>query len=390
MSELESVEMKLENNVSIKSRETSTGKPFFIGVPDDDNVKESVSMEGILNGRKMSEVYSDDNNELNKEGITWDEAIKTLNYLAAACRYHSEKLDQINDKLIALIFGKSGFSTNKFLTSMHEYFYKKYESSIPIPGFKNLKTHSTGAKVIFDNPVKDMAEVGEITDPVDIVAKYSREERIAAKDSLGKPFTFTINYQTLYQAFAHHMLEKGNQYALTGAQLAELTKIFDKNDFDKKCKDWVLETAKNEGFNKKVVIGHIEKIQFDDISNSEYLFEASSMKLKMKIVHKGNRILLDFGCDKSGNYNGFRIFYHYDNRSLSLECYNKGGSWNLIKSEGSDSKRSILSEESDLNELREIGAKIVANAENRSDNILDDNTASQMYKFFDNLDFSKL
>ncbi len=224
---------------NITSYETSYGKPRFVGIPNDDQLMEKSSIEGILKGRTISEVYAQDTAELNQHGVTWDQAVEILKNLALAVAYQNEhsgipsalNRDQLRRRPVRLPgFGKD------------------------INAFRLL----AGFKFQMHNPIKSEIKPGEET-ARDIIANTAPEVQV----QIGK-ISAVINPQTLLQAEAYHLLEKGNAYQMTGNDIDSLIKSFNKKEFDRIVEPWVQEKMINLIKHIKTLPHHEEKIKYID------------------------------------------------------------------------------------------------------------------------------
>lgn len=244
---------------------TTFGRPRFIGIPRDDQLEEDSSMEGILHGRAISEVYTQDTKELEGAGVDWDRGVYVLQCLAIACAYHDIVISQTYEELQARIYqGKYFYEVDQASRDLYEREAKavvnRHSRLVDFGG--RISAFATGARVQVDNPIKNSEPQGDGT-PFDLIANESPERKIVF-DGDDIQFTTTVNAQTLLQAEAYHLLEKGNRYALTGAQLARLVSSFNEEVFLQQIKPWFDSEQGRIMAGLKVIMGHGEKIRFND------------------------------------------------------------------------------------------------------------------------------
>jgi hypothetical protein len=208
--------------ISVLSRFDSFAQPRFLGVPTQEQIDEAGSQEGMLGGLPVEDVVAKDTSELEQAGITWDEAVTTLKNMAVTVHFLRE---------------------NKLWGEM--------------PGFPGLTAERTGAHFQFSDLVNTDQEHGD-GDIFDYIAHESGEAKITYNAGGSDSFSFTINPQTLHLAEAHHILEKGNQYQLTGAQLATIVKLF-RSDYFEEIRKWTV-AQETPG----AALSHTEKISYSD------------------------------------------------------------------------------------------------------------------------------
>lgn len=264
-----SISRELPTNVAEYS--TTFGKPRFVGVPQDNQLIENSSLEGILHGRKISEVYKQDTQELQAADIEWDRAVFTLKCLSVACAHHEDVVNRAYKELKEdVLKGKNSWeatehekkSYNRKIKSTQQQFSKLVDFG------GKISAYDTGARFQFDDPIKDSGPRGDGT-PFDLIADKAREREIIF-DNGDTTFTTTVNPQTLYQAEAYHLLEKGNRYEMTGENLALIVNSFNEKIFYRQLKPWLKEKEKEMTASLKILTGHREKIKFSDGKEVEH------------------------------------------------------------------------------------------------------------------------
>ncbi|MCB9813130.1 MAG: hypothetical protein H6772_01855 [Pseudomonadales bacterium] len=244
---------------------TSSDLPRFVGVPNDDDLLEDSSLEGIFGGRKISEVYASDTKMLLEAGVDWERASHVLNCLAVSASFHADLQKKIIDETMQSVFRGAEY------WEVDEKTRKKYESEVQsalenmpdLPGFPGVSSHGTGARFQFLNPIKAAKIQGESRNDFELIADETPERAIKFLID-GKKVETTINYHTYYLATAHHLLEKGNRYELTGKQLAFLVKIFNQEQFDQKLNFWVKRKANELRKGLAIRLKHHEEVQFKE------------------------------------------------------------------------------------------------------------------------------
>lgn len=322
----------------IRSRESSFTKSRFIGVPNDDQLVEKASFEGVLGGRTIAEVHAEDTAALESAGYSWDQAVKVLHSLAVAAEY-------------------------------------KYGEE-PV-GFQNIQVRSTGSISEFSNIIKDEGIQGDPTTLLEARSRFTHEYEVTIDNGT----TFVINPQTLFLAEAFHILEKGNRYALTGSQLAELIKRFDRQAFenDEQFQEWMGQEHEGTYSGYKAVVGHKEKVTFEDDIEVEldvskrgsFSLYTSSEKLPrvgFSMEHKKGemkRIAIDT--------ERFTIFLQREPEGWKLSYYDRAvrDSWDISYQQ--------LPENSPLWEFVKLGQRVVERAKNQTDGLLNDEDAKKVH-----------
>src|SRR3989338_3996655 len=137
---------KVEQPFNVSYYHTTYGRPRFLGIPRDDQLNEQSSMEGILHGRKISEVYEQDTLELEKAGISWDRAVHVLKCLSVASAYQDEQLEAAHSSIRAQILqGKKLYSVDEHVKQSFEAAIKDARDKLSgLAGFGSIKSYRTG------------------------------------------------------------------------------------------------------------------------------------------------------------------------------------------------------------------------------------------------------
>ncbi len=230
--------------------ESTYGLPRFLGVPKDNQLRERSSLEGILNGQKISEVVASDTEALDRAGITWDRAVHVLKCLAISSLCQAETISP--------------------------------EGLFQIIGFNSVYSQRTHLRYqYFDDPIVDTVNPGDQS-PFDSVATSAPEFEIRYSGERTHGFINVINEQTLLTAEYYHLLEKGNRYAMTGDQLATLVRAFKEDEFNSKFERWLPKIMKREMYGLAAPRGHVEMITF-----------GSNPPIKFEIMRQGS-VTIDF------------------------------------------------------------------------------------------------
>lgn len=233
--------------------DTTFGQPRFVGVPNESQFSEDASMEGILGGRSVAEVYEQDTSELAEAGFNWEQAISVLRCLATACVYQEQQLSATYEELRQKMSEDSNFDAAR-----EQYAY--------LIGFgKNVwaKADEYYPRVQVLDPVSDAKPQG---DPSleELLANKVPERTLVFQDENGETVKVVINRMTLMLAETYHMLEKGNQYAMTGKQLAQLIRYFNREEYNASLAEWIQEESSKLQTGLAVVSGHCENLVFSD------------------------------------------------------------------------------------------------------------------------------
>ncbi|MBP7875870.1 hypothetical protein KA012_02645 [Candidatus Woesebacteria bacterium] len=189
---------------------------------------------------------------------------------------------------------------------------------------------------------------GEPATELELIADNTPELKISFQSD-GNAVDAFINYHTYYLATAHHLLEKGNRYELTGKQLSHLVKIFDFDDFQRIPAAWIATKAKEVRGVLPVMPNHQEIVSFRDgmtirLASGHYAALTTNRRLK----------LLDFKIS-SDRLSSLRVISDQSNISL----VNLDGEWMIVYLDESYKKISIpISEHSDLQRLVSIAERI--------------------------------
>ncbi len=332
---------------TIINRESSYTRPRFLGVPRDDQLREDSSIEGILGGRTISDVYREDSAALSSAGYNWDDAVRALQCLAATASYSRGK---------------------------------------ELVGFNGLRAVPLGAFFQPSLPIKDAGIQGEPRDAVEEKASDINNGEFEVTGDNG--LKTVINPDTLYLAEAHHLLEKGNRYALTGEQLAHIIRNFDQEAFegDRHLQDWIRQENEKNAGPFKARPEHKEKITYAD-----------SSEVGLEIGHLGGVDLL------TNNYNLAQIQYGIDEEAkilkratlysnkFQINCTRTEDGWEmsytLDESTGNavhERVRKQIPLDSPLIRVIDIGQNIVNNANMRPDRLLTDSDANFIHECITN------
>jgi hypothetical protein len=330
--------------------ESTYSHPRFVGVPDDNQLKENSSMVGILNGRLISEVFASDTSELTEAGVSWDQAIHVLKCLAISASYQDEQNSQAFERARIQIFhGKESYEATLTQQKQYDLVVKQIlQDHCVLIGFGgHVLAQSTGARVQFDDPINNALPQG---DPslFDLVALRGPEKQIAFT-SADTNFKSTINYPTLVQAEKYHLLEKGNQYAMTGAQLALLVHAFGETEFNTKIGQWLRQKMDDEYIGLSVIKQHNEVIVFEggiQIELTIHNFGGLDLIVFSKPFTRCT-IEQDNGVIKEIHLSG--VDYHYAKQIIAIKGKyfrrELGDRWGdsdkMIPVEGSDAESSV-------------------------------------------------
>lgn len=325
--------------ILVNRSESTYGLPRFLGVPKDNQLLESSSLEGILNGRRISEVVTSDTKELEKAGIGWERAVHVLKCLAISSSCQTEN------------FSPEGIQ--------------------PIIGFNSVYSERTRARFQFDDPISGTRSSGDQT-PFDSVATIAPECQIRYSGDRTDSFITVINQQTLLMAEYYHLLEKGNQYAMTGDQLGKLVNSFNEKEFNERLGPWLTDKMRKEMYGLAVPRGHIEAITF-----------GREDPIRLKIGYFGSITITFF--DKSPIYLGIN---HNSGRLKGFELQGKLSYAEMKRKNskfiltfrsahgtpGFSEDEEIIDSGSSIHSICEAGATLLKAARNQPDKILSDNS----------------
>jgi len=217
---MNNIPKEVRRDIQVMTIKDTSKNPRFLGVPSQEQVNESASLEGLFGGRPIERVVEEDTNQLRERGTNWEEGISVLKRLAISLRYiedHGE-LDQL-------------------------------------PGFPDLEFKFTGAPFQFSELIDIGIEQGDGTYK-DLIAGDASEARISWLKN-GEVKSTVVNPQTLFLAEAYHVLEKGNRYELSGDDLADIIAKFDEESFSI-TRGWMDDQKEVKG----AIVGHKEKILY--------------------------------------------------------------------------------------------------------------------------------
>jgi hypothetical protein len=259
-------ELVTEHMQDILSYESTFGKPRFLGVPEDDRLIEESSLEGILHGRKISDVYAQDTLELTRAGMSWDDAVAILKKLAIACLHQEVRHGQIASEIERSVFGDFGYwdAPKPYRDRYGQEVERAFIDNAGLAGFDPaVKAYATGAKVQFDNPIREDRHIGDGS-RFDLVAESApeREIRFTGDDR----FTSVVNFPTLRVAEMYHLLEKGNRYRMTGADITRFKDTFNESEFDRQLGTFMAEHMIQASSGLAAVPGHREELLYTDRS----------------------------------------------------------------------------------------------------------------------------
>jgi hypothetical protein len=249
------------------------------------------------------------------------------------------------------------------------------------PHFNNTRAGNRHSFFQFDNPIRGAGARGDPTTPLEIVADAISEFDIQLSQE-GGDFTTSINRLTLYLATAHHLLEKGNRYAMTGEQLAILVAQFDKESFnaDEGLHAWMAEKTKESGGPYKAITGHEEKVKF--IDGVEFDLKVRIYGALSISANSPELRLLQLHVDKDLVLNSLKVI---SNR-FNIDVGRKGDRWYMGYCR-KDNDRYVEEEvppDSPLWTIIGIGTSVIDRAKNQQDGVLANTDAQALHALISN------
>lgn len=202
-------------------------------LPTQSQVHEDIwEFGGLFCGRDVQEVYASDTEELIQSGVSWDQAIRFLKCVGLYSAY----LDDVARKKLLRLWKKHQKDPRGYTLAMTEYM----QDVGKLPGFNGtVLLNFTSSREGYRDDANPVYGAGPIypasPTPLDTIAYLAFEKSLIVPDQ----FKTYVNRLTLYMADSFRMLEKGNRYQLTGAQLAGLTTSFDEEAFFMQIQPWL-------------------------------------------------------------------------------------------------------------------------------------------------------
>lgn len=376
--------------IQVVSRISSAQLPRFAGVPGDETLLEDSSQEGILHGRSISEVVGQDTSELEAAHCTWDQAEEVLTYLAAACHYREVHFHEQTDALRrgGPVPSASVLKPPVSETERKLLFQQILSENSSLPGFPGIRAYVDDTRTYTQVwiPFRNPGIRGDPRTPVETVARRFGEMPISYEFNRGFAKIMT-NAQTYIQAVAYHVLEKGNQYEMTGGQLAHLIRLFDRNDFDRQLGTWIAGKAREYRLPFVCEMGHTEIITFQDNSRMELeIWKNGSFEIKSS---NQSWPRLHFSTNPSGELQEFSVINKY--RKIFIGKHD--GEWKialLVEPNRDDQADVPISGGSILRKYIPIGDSIAQSARLNRDGLMPDTLALTLRQIMSHTDLFRI